>query len=323
MRFDLHAHHLPKLFTETIAGLPGGSPIAYPEWSFDTVEEHLRLWSLDGVCLSPSPPGAWLGEAAASQAFARELNEWLATAIRDDPARRAGLAALPMPDLEGSLEEARYALDELGLDGVMLLTNQGDVALTDPRFAELFDLLEERAAYVFVHPNSPLTPNLTSLPDWMVEYPTDTARALAGLLYDGTYERCPSIRFQFAHLGGTAPFIAQRIASLAEPNRDPAAAAAAPAGALSYLRRLYYDTGLSNNVPAIDCALAVGGEGRVVFGSDWPYCEAAAPGSDPTPALAALDGGTREAIDAGNAFQLIPRFASLTAGGSSRETPAS
>ena len=51
------------------------------------------------------------------------------------------------------------------------------------------------------------------------------------------FERYPRIRFQFAHLGGTAPFLAHRLASLAD--REPERATQAPAGAIEYLRRQY------------------------------------------------------------------------------------
>jgi hypothetical protein len=36
-----------------------------------------------------------------------------------------------------------------------------------------------------------------------IEFPTDTARAIASLLLRGTFARCPDIAFVFLHGGGT------------------------------------------------------------------------------------------------------------------------
>ena len=80
---------------------------------------------------------------------------------------------------------------------------------------------------------------------WLYEFTFETVRAVANLIYSGALERYPRIRFQLAHLGGAVPFLAHRIASLAD--RVPEAASQAPAGALEYLKRFYYDTGLADN----------------------------------------------------------------------------
>ena len=108
-------------------------------------------------------------------------------------------------------------------------------------------------------------------------------RATANLIYSGAFERHRRIRLQLSHLGGAAPFLAHRLASLAE--REPALAAAAPAGALTYLRRLYYDTGLANNDPALAATREVTGFDHVVFGTDWPYAALPPDGGDPAPGL--------------------------------------
>jgi len=117
------------------------------------------------------------------------------------------------------------------------------------------------------------------------------------------------VRLQFAHLGGTALFLAHRLASLAD--REPALATDAPAGALEYLRRQYYDTGLANNTVALASTLEVAPLEHVVFGSDWPYL-AAREGSDPTDDLESLDPSLRRRIDAENAAALVPRLADRT-----------
>ena len=139
--------------------------------------------------------------------------------------------------------------DELALDGVMLLSNVAGTYLGDPALEPLLAALDERAAYVFVHPGFPPHALPLGHPVWLYEFPFETVRATTNLIYSGAFERHQRIRWQLSHLGGAAPFLAHRLASLAE--REPALATAAPAGALAYLRRLYYDTGLANNGPAL------------------------------------------------------------------------
>jgi predicted TIM-barrel fold metal-dependent hydrolase len=142
---------------------------------------------------------------------------------------------------------------------------------------------------------------------WLYEFPFETVRAVADLIYAGTLERHPRIRLQLSHLGGAAPFLAHRIASLAD--REPEQAAAAPAGALEYLRRVYYDTGLANNAPALVATREVTSLDHVVFGTDWPYAALPAGGGDPAPGLDALGAHGRAAVESDNAHALVPRLA--------------
>jgi predicted TIM-barrel fold metal-dependent hydrolase len=125
------------------------------------------------------------------------------------------------------------------------------------------------------------------------------------LIYSGTLERSPAVRLQVSHLGGTASFLAHRIASLEA--REPEKATLAPGGALEALGRLFYDTGLSNNQVALAAASTLAPLERIVFGSDWPYADLPQDG-DPAPALDVL-GADRELVDARNAVALVPRFA--------------
>jgi len=50
------------------------------------------------------------------------------------PNRLGGFAALPLPDVDGALNELTYALDTLKLDGVVLFSNANGVCLGDARF---------------------------------------------------------------------------------------------------------------------------------------------------------------------------------------------
>ena len=92
------------------------------------------------------------------------------------------------------------------------------------------------------------------------------------------------------------------IASLAD--REPELARRSPAGAVEYLRRLYYDTGLADNAPALAATLELTSLEHVVFGTDWPYL-ALPEGDDPAPGLAWL-GDARAGVDGPNASALVP-----------------
>jgi predicted TIM-barrel fold metal-dependent hydrolase len=310
-RIDAHGHLIPEAYRAELAkrGVEADYPLppATPEIFSEVMERH----GIDAAVVSLSPPGVWFDDAGLAAELSRLVNEETAALVREQPTRFAGLITLPLPDVDAAMAELSHGFDELGLDGVALLTNHAGTYLGDPAFDPIFEELERRGAYVFVHPIQPATPSpLPAAPVWVQEFPFDTTRAVTNLIYSGTLERCPSIRLQLAHMGGTAPFLAHRIAEWA--GRDPSRAEAAPAGALAYLRRLYYDTGLSNNRVALAAVRELAGLDQIVFGTDWPYAVLPEDG-DPAPNLG-LSPTDRAAIDATNVATLVPRLSDALAG---------
>jgi 6-methylsalicylate decarboxylase len=299
MRIDCHVHVLPPAYRELLGGLP------IPPGRLEDYEVVMQRFGIDAAVISTGPPGAFLGDPGQSLELARAANEGIAEMVRGAPQRFAGLATLPLPDVDAALSELRHAIDTLRLDGVMLLSSVAGTYLGDPALEPLFAELDRRGAYVFVHPGFPPHALPLAHPVWLYEFTFETVRAIANLIYTGTLERHPRIRLQFAHLGGAAPFLAHRIASLAD--REPGAAAAAPAGALEYLRRLYYDTGLANNAPALAATREVAPFDHIVFGTDWPYLALPDDG-DIAPGLAVLGRDGREAVEGMHAAALVPRL---------------
>ena len=69
--------------------------------------------------LSITSPGTHLvdGDHELARTVTREANEYAAKLKQSRPDRFGFWASLPLPDVAGSLEELRYALDELDADG--------------------------------------------------------------------------------------------------------------------------------------------------------------------------------------------------------------
>lgn len=299
MRIDCHAHVHPPRYREALG------PIPVPPATLDGYREAMERHAIDAAVISVGPPAAFLGPNADPRELARIANEGIAEVVRAEPARFAGLATLPLPDVDAALTELAYCYDELGLDGVMLLSNTAGTYLGDPTLEPLFEALDERGAYVHLHPGfPPHEPPIPAHPVWLYEFPFDTVRALTNLIYAGTLERHPRIRMQVSHLGGAAPFLAHRLASLAD--RAPDLARNAPAGVLAYLKDLYYDTGLANNLPALASTREVTDLSHIVFGTDWPYAALPPGGGDPAPGLDALGAELRAEVEGRAAAALVP-----------------
>lgn len=305
MRVDCHIHLIPPAYR---AGLERRSLLPYPlpPWSQEALDGFLDAYAIDAAVMSLSPPGVWFGDLGFTRELARLVNEETAALVHSAPRRYAGLAVLPLPDIDAALAELAYALDVLELDGIALLSNLEGTYLGTPQWRPVWEELDRRGAYVFIHPNAPHGGvAIPQHPVWLYEFPFDTTRAIVDLLFSGTLEQCPNVRVQVSHLGGTAPFLVHRIASLAA--REPSAALAAPSGALATLARLYYDTGLSNHVTAIEATRAVVPADHIVFGTDWPYLALPA-GGDPAPELSALGTSERRALEHDNIRALVPRL---------------
>jgi 6-methylsalicylate decarboxylase len=301
MRIDCHAHVHPPAYRAAL----GDAPL--PPMALADLEASMERHEIDAAVISTGPPGAFAGPGADPSDLARRANDGIAEIVHDQRAKFAGVGTLPLPDLPAALSELDRVYDELALDGVMLLSNLAGTYLGDPVWEPLFAALAQRDAYVFLHPGLPPHPLPLSHPVWLYEFTFETTRAVANLIYSGTLERYPSIRFQLSHLGGAAPFLAHRIASLAD--REPERAGLAPAGALAYLQRLYYDTGLSNHAPGVVATREITALEHIVFGTDWPYAALPTGRGDPAPGLdAALTRAERTAVDCTNATALVPRL---------------
>ena len=313
-RIDVHHHILPPNFVSALNSLNTnwtGGP-AKPEWSLDRAHETMGQMGIDAAVASPSPGVYWGGDTGFAVKLARETNEFLAGVMRDDPEHFGAFAALPYPDIDASLEELEYSYDTLGVDGVVLFSSQGGTYLGDPSYDPIFEELERRKAVVFIHPTTiPPGADATGLtiPYGVTEFTFDTTRAITNMLYGGTFERYPSIRYIVSHAGGTIPFLAWRIAGAAylpeladrAPKTDP----------LALLQKLYYDTALSTSEFVFGALREFVPTSQVLFGSDFPYIPPAVLKAEKygLENSKVWDEGAKAAIDRENALALFPRFA--------------
>jgi 6-methylsalicylate decarboxylase len=301
-RIDLHAHALPPVYQQalTSAGLTLLDGLPVPKWSPELALQFMTAHGIQAQVLSISTPQVTFLSGSSAVDAAREVNRYLGQLSRDQPRSFAALAVLPLPDVPAAVREARRALDEDGLQGVAVLSNHNGVYLGDPRFDPLWEELNGRGTYVYLHPEAPQQfPDIGIFPAAM-EFVFDTTRSLATLAQKDVFRRFPNIRWQVAHSGGTVPFLASRI-SLAVP------------GFRETIQRLRYDTALSANEAAQAALRSVVGLDNIVFGSDFPFATVVYPPSgDPQPDLSASYSNTeRLKLERENALREFPRLAQV------------
>jgi 6-methylsalicylate decarboxylase len=309
---DLHQHVIPDFYWEASnedGNAAGG--INPQRWTLDGAIAYLDEAGIDVAFPSISTPGVHFGDDAAAQVLTRRVNEYFAELKRDRPDRFGAFAAVPLPDVDGSLEQIEYAFDVLGLDGVSLLSNAGGTYLGDSRFDEVFTELQRRGAVVFVHPNASPDPiaHTLGLPDALLDYPADTSRAVAKLHYSNTFARTPDVKYLFSHAGGTIPFLASRFAIVDGMDVIPGADERGPFSEI--VRRLYWDTASAFGDPVLHMLRSVAGLQHVVFGTDYPYPrnEVSIGGLRSVESTEELAEQERQAILSGTASRLFPRLA--------------
>jgi predicted TIM-barrel fold metal-dependent hydrolase len=300
---------VPAFFADEASKAGYGSSVSrgFPRWSPEAALEFMDANAIAKSYLSISQPGVHFGDGAMAAALARRCNDDFATLAAAHPARFGTFATLPLPDVDAACEEVVRTLDELKFDGVALLASYGGGYLGDPEFDSILALLDAREAVVFVHPNyAPSSRNLgMGIPGFLVEFPFDTTRAVANLIFRGALERYPRIRFILAHNGGAVPYLAWRLAMA--PLIEPQLGHLTPAGVLEALRGFYYECAQAAG-PAVMAALAqITDPDHLLFGTDWPYCPAAvaAAGDQSLEARHARGLVDLEAIHHGNAERLF------------------
>jgi predicted TIM-barrel fold metal-dependent hydrolase len=305
-RIDVHHHIAPPKWLADVLGRDLLQP-ATRNWSVEKSLEDMDRGGIAAAAVSVTNPGLWFGDMAQSRRLARDSNEFMARMVQDRPARFGFFAATPLPDVDGTLEEIAYALDKLKADGIGLFTSYRDIWLGNDKFTPVMEELNRRKAVVFVHPTAAAC-CMNLIPDvapGMIEYGTDTTRAILGILCSGAAVRFPDIRFIWSHAGGSAPFFAGRIEASIPRLKDHAQRL--PYGAIHEMKKFFYDVAGAANRGALVSLLEMVATTQVLFGTDYPSGFS----SDIIAGLATLGFSDTDlaAINHGNALKLLPRLA--------------
>jgi predicted TIM-barrel fold metal-dependent hydrolase len=307
-RFDVHAHYMPPGTVPRAA--PGQNfvsspmPVWSPELALDFMDRH------DIATQMLSLPTPLTGDLAHS------INEYGATVVKQYPERFGLLASLPMDDIDASLSEIAFAFDQLGADGVVMVTNYGGNYLGNAKFEPVFAELNRRSATVFLHPTLPAGYECVACgrPGPVIEFTFDTCRTVADMLYAGILNRYNNVRFILSHAGGPLPTLAPRLGTIGTLNWVAHPPELTQDAVRTQLARLYFDTAIAGTVASIGPVLELTGPDHIVFGSDFP------PASEPVidqniaafEALTCLSATEKSAINL-NAGCLFRRFEVLTA----------
>jgi 6-methylsalicylate decarboxylase len=307
-RIDVHHHLYPPSYVKAMADDMAKAGFKPPTW---TPETSLQMMDKAGVATAMLSPVQRLvmdsmsDKSERARSLTRQSNEYNAQLVKDYPGRFGMLAALPLPDQDGSLKEIEYSFDTLKADGIALWTDYVDKWPGDPAFASVFDELNRRKAVVFFHPA--ISTCCRNLPgqSGIIEYDIDTARAIDSLLLNGTLSRCPDIRFIFSHAGGAFSVLAARI----NDDFPKRLADHVPRGVDYEVRRLFFDTAHASKAPVLDALKDIVPISQILYGSDVPLRQfpLTDEGLEAYPGFSPADW---KAINRGNAERLFPRFKS-------------
>ncbi|HJQ17363.1 MAG TPA: amidohydrolase family protein [Allosphingosinicella sp.] len=278
---DVHHHHGTPQFAEFVSR-PSDRASPPNIWQVDQALADMDAAGVATAVLSQFPP-YHIGTAGERRAMARDLNEAAARHALDHPGRFGLFTSLPLPSIDDTLAEIAYGFDVLGADGIAIVTSVDNKWLGDPFFWPLYEELNRRKAIVYVHPYTPACccAMVPEIPEYVVEYATDTTRTIGSLIWSGTTGRFPDIRFIFSHGGGTMPYLIERfLAGTAEEivpgivtkgKSPPFVPPQLPNGVLHELRRHYYDTAQCSNPIVLRALKDVVLPSQIVFGSDYWY----------------------------------------------------
>ncbi|HEY7697672.1 MAG TPA: amidohydrolase family protein, partial [Vicinamibacteria bacterium] len=292
IKIDIHNHYYPASYFEMIRDLgapdyrfatdaSGATTIEFRGTRFFGIQPPmtdvaLRIEEMDRVgvdvqVLSLSVPNVYFAEEGREPEIARKTNDAYAELIARNPRRFKALASVPMDVPDEASKELARALDELKLQGVLLLSHIRGKPLTDPRFRRFFEEANRRKLFILVHPMLPSGMG-EQLKDYvlgpLVGFPFDSTLAVARMCFDGLFQDFPDIRFLVPHLGGAIPYLLPR---LDQGFHDfPACRAKIENPPSFYLKKLYFDT-VSASPSTISFVRDLAGANHIAFGSDYPH----------------------------------------------------
>jgi 4-oxalmesaconate hydratase len=333
---DCHGHYTtaPAAHTawreqQVAAWEAGTAPPAYPTVSDDDIREtiessQLRLMDERGIDVTLFSPRAsamahHVGDAAVSLDWSRRCNDLVHRVATLYPGRFVPVAQLPQSpgaDLQGSIDELRRCVEELGFVGCNLNPDPSggfwtSPPLTDRSWYPLYEAMISLDVPAMVHVSASATPVFHATGAYYIN--ADTT-AFMQLLQGNLFGDLPDLRLVIPHGGGAAPYHWGRYRGLADMLGQP------PVDT-NVMGNVFFDTCVYHQ-PGIDLLLDVVDTPNVLFGSEMV---GAVRGIDPRTGhfyddtrryveASSLDDDARAAVFEGNVRRVYPRLDAILDG---------
>lgn len=231
----------------------------------------LDTQGIDWQVVAPPPPQCYYQSPVEHAIRGSQLvNDGIAEWVGAKPDRLVGLGTVPLQSPEDAATELRRCMNELGLKGVMLLTNVDGEEIGADRFEPFWRAAEETGALVMIHPNG-FTEGARFHEYYfsnVIGNPLETATAIHYLIFNGVLERMPNLRILGVHGGGFLPAYSGRIDHAWGARKD--CRAELPSPPTEYLRKMYFDSVVFTH-HQLEYLVKVFGADKIVMGSDYPF----------------------------------------------------
>ena len=235
---------------------------------------------VDVAVLSLTAPGVEQLAAADAVSFARDTNDYLAEAIKRNPQRLRGFAALPTADPSAAAGEFERTVRDHGFVGAEINGHCQGRRLDDQFFWPILECAEALGVPIYLHPTRPPQPVIDLL--YAGNYPAEVTELLSigawgwhietaihvlRLILSGAFDRFPKLHIMIGHMGEVLPFMLPRL-----DRTLPPAVTTLQRAPSEYLRHnVYYTFSGFNWIPEFLELLLHVGVDRMMFSTDYPY----------------------------------------------------
>ena len=184
-------------------------------------------------------------------------NEEMAELVKTKPSLFYGaVGTIPIDDIDASLNEIDYCINELGLLGIQLYTTLERESLAEPKYRPIYAKMAELDRPIWVHPTADL-----SKPGYdkgMFSWLYESSRYMLDVVSAGIYKEFPNLKIIIHHAGGMVPHCRERVRNILPKHEG------------EYFKNFYVDTALYGNTPGLMSAFDYYGADHMLFGTDAP-----------------------------------------------------
>lgn len=282
MKIDIFTHLVPPKYKATLGKLAphvenqvGRMPTLYDlDRRFRIMDKYRDVRQVVTITKTAA---SILEDPKSGADFAKLANDEMAEIVNKYPDRfAAGVASLPMADMDAAVKELDRAVKGLGLKGIQVFTPINNKPFDLEGFMPLFEKMSDYDLPIWIHPDRPIDRDdyKKFFLNLVFGWPYESTAAMTYLVLSGLFDRFPRIKIIIHHCGALVPFFDQRIIEcfsifdtvfgmdyrnrLSKPPAE-------------YFKFFYTDTALHGGTNGLMCGYAFFGAGHLLFGTDMPY----------------------------------------------------